>query len=163
MKNIYKIENQIKNLKMFEEFLKSNKNNIVFVCVGNSDVWYDSFGPIVGSLLININNFPYFVYGNMHTNIKLTNLNNYINWIKKKHFNKKIVVIDAALSKINRECIVFREGAIKCAYFNKESKPFGDFSILCPINENIKKIDNGFVNIINNSIIIKTLIVKYLA
>jgi len=162
MKNINMIENQIKSLKLFEDFLKLNKNNIVFVCVGNSDVWYDSFGPIVGSLLININKFPYFVYGNMNKNIKLTNLNHYINWIKKKHFNKKIVVIDAALSKFNREDIVFRQGKVKCAYFNKESKPFGDFSILCPINENIKNINNGFVNIIKNSIIVKTLIIKYL-
>ena len=139
-------------INSFENYCKKHYKDIVFVCVGNSDVWYDSFGPIVGSLLKHKINIPCFVYGDIDYNIKLNNLNNFIEWVKLKHFNKKIIVIDAALSDNNYNGLIFRFGQIKCAYFKNDSIPFGDYSVLCPI----KKINNetfNFNNIILNALI----------
>ena len=64
------ILSNINSLRNFENFIKINKNNIVFLCVGNGDVWYDSFGPLLGDQLKNHYNIKTFIYGDM---------NNYIN------------------------------------------------------------------------------------
>jgi len=157
---IVNIKQNIEMLYRFENFIKNNYNNLIFLCVGNSDVWYDSFGPIVGTLLKDKYNIPCFVYGNIYNNIKLSNLNNYIKWIKKIHFNKKIIVIDAALTNENNNILHIRKGETKCAYFNKDSLSIGDYSVLCPVKNEFDSKNFNFKNIINNSLIIVEIIYK---
>lgn len=145
-KRVKNIVKAIKELNIFENFCIKNKEKIVFMCVGNSKVWYDSFGPIVGSLLTNTYKIKSYVYGNCEKNITRTNLLSYINFIKTKHFNKKIIVIDSAINDSpDIKIVVFRKGGVVCAYY-ENNVGIGDMGILCPVKtiesetNNIKKI-----------------------
>ena len=142
----------------FEKYIKDNKDNLVFFCVGNSDVWYDSFGPIVGELLISKYNINAFVYGSLKNNVRQSNLNNYIDWINRRHINCKVIVLDAAVSNsLNKNWLVIRSGSTKCAYYSEESKSVGDYSVLCPI-EDTGCVDDGFRNIIEKALTISKII-----
>jgi len=153
---------KINSLKNFENYVKQYKNNLVFLCVGNSEIWYDSFGPIVGGFLKHKYNINAFVYGDIYNCIKLSNLNKYIEYINKKHSNCKIIVIDAALTSSNNNELLLKEGATKCAYFSSKSKMVGHYSILCPVkSENEDKIFN-YRKIISNALLISEIISKYL-
>lgn len=74
-------------------------NSFVFLCVGNSNVVADCFGPLVGELLIKQYGLKNVV-GCLSHNITKKNLNKEINCIKQKYKNCKIVVVDAALGNI---------------------------------------------------------------
>jgi len=157
------IKNNLQQLLCFENFLKKNKNNIVFLCVGNSDVWYDSFGPIVGDLLINKYNIKSFVYGNSENNIKLSNLNEYVDWVNKKHCNCKIIVIDAALSKNkNFNRLVFKKGKTKCAYYSSLSREVGDYSVLYPVKIEFRGNEETYYNLIEKALLVSEIINKYI-
>ena len=139
--------------KSFENWVKENIDDIVFLCVGNSEVWYDSFGPIVGSLLTNKFNIPYYVYGNMKKDIRQSNLNLYIDWIKSKHMKSKILLFDSALTKNSyTDKLIFKHGSTKCAFYDKNSKEVGDFSVLCPISEDETKC--SFKSIVERSLLV---------
>lgn len=155
---INKILNNIKNLKFFENFIKENHNNLVFLCVGNSNVWYDSFGPIIGSLLKEKFNIPCFVYGNITNNINSKNLNSYIKWINKIHFDKKIVLFDSALTNENDIYVKIKKGSTKCAFYKKDSLSIGDISVLCPIKENENLKNFNFKELLNNVLLISNII-----
>ena len=157
--NVYK---KINELKSFENFLKHNKDNVVFVCVGNFEVWYDSYGPIVGELLINKYNIPTFVYGNIKSNIKLSNLSSFVNWVKLVHFDKKIIVIDAALSNKGNKEVVFKSGPIKCAYYSDKGETFGDYAILCPVNQVETNGNITYKSIIDNALLVSAIINNYI-
>ena len=150
-----KTKTVIKELRLFECFCRKNKNNIVFLCVGNSHVWYDSFGPIVGSLLQNKYNIQSFVYGNCENNITRSNLFDYIEFVKRKHFNKKIIVLDSAISDdFSLESVVFRKGEVVCAYYNNNVGA-GHYGVLCPVVTkeqaccNLKKIVAKAITVAN--------------
>ena len=157
MNNIDLINDRIYKFQKFENYLKRNREDIVFVCVGNSDVWYDSFGPIVGTILKNVFKLNVYIYGDINNNIKLKNLNNYIGFLNKKYFYKKIIVIDAALTDKDNNNLIFKEGKIKCAYFNNNSIPFGDYSILCPIKQEESDLFN-YKKVIENAILCSNII-----
>ena len=57
-----------------------DKRSIVFLCVGNAKVWFDCFGPYVGSLLQKLE-IDYYVYGNVRSNILTNNIEEYVNMI----------------------------------------------------------------------------------
>lgn len=161
MDHVLQIYKKILSLNKFENFIKKYKKNIVFVCVGNFDVWYDSFGPIVGSILKFKYNIPCFIYGTIEHNIKLDSLNLFIDWIKNKHFNSKIIVIDAALSSdslIRDNHVRFYPGKTKCAYFCNDVDSFGHFSILCPVRDKDEDIKCNFKIIIENALLVSSII-----
>ena len=84
-------EEYVKNLK---RKIKVDKKQIIFVCIGTSEVIWDSIGPLVGSYLKE--EFKYKnVIGDLNNNIcSKKDLINYYNKIK----NKYIVAIDTAIS-----------------------------------------------------------------
>lgn len=74
-------------------------NEPVFLCLGNSNVVGDLFGPMCGEILsknFKIKN----VYGNLSNNITSKNLKQTFLEIKQKHPFNPLVVIDSALSEI---------------------------------------------------------------
>jgi len=110
----YKMTTNIQNFgfDLCNEMLKNN-NLPVFMCIGSAFVVSDSIGPVVGSLLTNKYNIETYVYGNLKNNITKENLNNYYNFIKKKHLNSKIIVIDSGLSELDKIGLVkFNKGSI---------------------------------------------------
>lgn len=103
--------------------------NPVFLCVGSSQVVADSFGPLVGELLIKKYGIKR-VFGNLEHNITSKNLNEVYNLIKLKYPTSKIVIIDAALSQEENVGIVkfLNTGCVPAC--NTNLKVYGDFSLL---------------------------------
>ena len=126
-----KIE-QIKSLSFSRE--------IVFLCVGNSKIWYDSFGPMIGSLFQHLGLHD-FVYGNMRSNINKDNLQEYRDIIYRYHNNPYVIVVDNALSVADEFSIKIVDGETKCAAMSDNQFCVGDLSILCLTPKN--KIKNS--------------------
>ncbi len=127
------------NFNMFRLFEKAKKiskeREVVFLCVGNSKIWFDSFGPLMGSLLkcFDLNKF---IYGNIRANIKPCNLKEYVDLIYKFHASPYIIVFDSALSNTNSGICV-REGSIVCASLSSEKVEVGDLSVTYNITREV--------------------------
>ena len=108
----------------------SQNRDVVFLCVGNSKVWYDSFGPMIGTFLqyVGVSNY---VYGNLKSNVNNNNIQKYVENIYKFHYNPFIVVFDNAISDENDFKIKIGECTTNCCCFDDEVFEVGDFSILC--------------------------------
>jgi len=135
IKNYLDVYKNYENYKAVEYICqKSKEREVVFLCVGNSKIWFDSFGPMVGSLLkiIGVNNF---VYGNVYSNVIPTNIAYYIENIYKFHLNPYIVVIDSCISKNIDDCLIFKEDSLTCSSLNKNSINVGDFFITYTFNK----------------------------
>lgn len=118
-------------ISKIEKLKDINKNReVVFLCVGNAKIWYDSFGPMVGTILqyMGINNY---VYGNLKSNICQDNLKTYIDIIYRYHYDPYIVVVDNCLSASNKFEVIIKEGPTDCAGLSKEPISIGDCGILC--------------------------------
>ena len=128
---IYKILINIELANCIEKIKKTSlTRDVVFLCVGNSKVWYDSFGPMMGSLLqfFGVKNY---VYGNIRSNIHKDNIHEYIKIINKFHYNPYIVVFDNAFSNNDEFGIKIMEDGVECAAFSNDPAYVGDLSILC--------------------------------
>ena len=140
-----------KNLNLFKCFEEiydiSKKRTIIFLCVGNSKIWYDSFGPVLGSLLKTLD-FGYYIYGNMKTNITLKNLHEYIDVIYKFHNNPYIVVVDSAISQEQKPFIKIKKESTVCGVLNKDNIEVGDLSILYCLNKKSIKDCNNYYEMI---------------
>ena len=145
---IIKIQNNINFINKLEELRKINESRpVVFLCVGSSKIWYDSFGPMMGTLLqyLGVENY---VYGNLKSNVLGNNIENYISLIHSFHIDPYIVVLDCAISESEDFYLKIYEGETQCAYFSNRSTSVGDLSLNCVVPKN--KIDNceGFNNIV---------------
>lgn len=88
--------NYIMNIK--QELYKINMNFLpIFLCIGSSNIVGDSFGPKIGSILVQ--NGIKNVYGTINNSVNSKNLNKTIKFIKKTHKNAFIIAIDAGLGK----------------------------------------------------------------
>ena len=120
----------------------SKNREVVFLCVGNSKIWFDSFGPMIGSLLMYLN-IDKFIYGNLKKNIKGDNIEEYIDMIYRFHHNPYIVVFDSAISNREEVYLKIREGSTRCASFSSSPVDVGDLSVLlCFSKNNIKNLSN---------------------
>jgi len=129
-------ENYIIYEKLEQIKKHSTNNELIFLCVGNSKIWYDSFGPMVGSVLKALN-FKHYIYGNNKFNINSDNLNDYVNLIYTFHNNPCIIVIDSCISNTNQPHIKIEKGSIICASLSKNSMDIGNFNIKFCINKEI--------------------------
>ncbi len=111
-----------------EAFKEAGNREIVFLCVGNSKIWYDSFGPMFGSVMMMLDVKKY-IYGNTRYNIVASNLKEYIDLIYKFHISPYIVVVDSALS-FEHEGLVVKKGKTTCAALSKNPIAVGDLSII---------------------------------
>lgn len=122
----------------------SQEREVVFLCVGNPKLWYDSFGPMFGCLLRYLE-LDKFIYGNVNAPITAKNLEHYVESIYKFHTKPYIVVIDTALSKASEMTVKMNEGSIKCAILSDNPVDVGDMYIsFCINNEAIKDPNNYY-------------------
>lgn len=133
------------NYLIFDKIFKlskiSKEKQLIFLCVGNSKIWFDSFGPIVGSIL-KLFDLGYYIYGNTKSNITSNNLNSYIEMIYRFHNNPYIVVFDNAISKTQKPMLKIKEEPIYCSVL-KNSVLVGDMSVTyCVNSEDIKHCEN---------------------
>lgn len=120
------------NFDSFEKFenlfLQNNKNkDIVFMCIGTKKYFNDSFGVLLGDCLKNI---PVYVYGSSKREVNGLNYLNVYNFIKNKHKNSKIVVIDSVYVKSEKKpIIIYKNNASNVSGLNSNLL-IGDESIL---------------------------------
>lgn len=135
--------------KQLEKIAEVKDREIVFLCVGNDKYWFDSFGPIFGSVLQKLN-IEKFIYGNTKCSIKACNLKQYVDMLYKFHQNPYVVVIDSALSSCDQESVKVKEGPITCAYLSDKSMSVGDLAITYNIPK--KQIHNpdNYMKLIKN-------------
>ena len=121
----------------FEEYVRVLKrkikaqNNVLFVCIGTSDILWDSVGPLVGSFLKeNINNR--YVIGDTNNNIcSKYDLMCYNSIIKDKF----IIAIDTAISNSSKNEIYVTNSYISMgSAFNNNKGNIGDLSIKAEIS-----------------------------
>jgi putative sporulation protein YyaC len=118
---------------LFKKAFKEDKD-VVFVCFGTDKVFYDAFGPIIGSSIKERLCFmpKLKVYGDLDNNVDALNTISTINLIKEKEKDNIIIAVDATavLNKqsigklmLNDKCVSPGAGA------GKKLKSIGDFSI----------------------------------
>ncbi|MGL4848262.1 MAG: spore protease YyaC [Clostridium sp.] len=125
-------------IEELSEVLKHHiKENLIIVCIGTDKFIGDALGPIVGSLLTYYN-FPFPVYGTLHSPIHALNLNKSISKIKKLHPDSYIMAIDACLgtsSQIGDICV--RDIPVSPGKgVGKKLKDIGDVSIIGIVAKN---------------------------
>lgn len=132
----------------FEEYVNNlkrkfiNKQEILFVCIGNSNILWDSIGPVVGTFLKEkIGNK--FVLGDINDNI-CNKLDLDYNYFKMK--NKFIVAIDTAIWKktASEEIFVSNKPITMGLALNKNKGIIGDVSIKIAISD-LKKINMKYI------------------
>lgn len=124
------------NEDLFLDFIKKNKNDLTFVCIGTNKYIWDSFGPLLGDALKKIHGLK--VFGDSKNEINGKNLD----IIKTYRFDKnKTIYIDVLFcsAKDYKEYIKFQENTIYPA-FGKIS--INCFNLLLAINT---KLSNNFI------------------
>lgn len=115
--------------KVFEQvFLESNKNNdIVFLCIGTKNYINDSFGVKVGDEL---KKCKVYCYGSSKREINGTNFMGVYKFVKSKHKNSKIIIIDSVYFKTsNSPILVYQNAGVVVSGLNNKT-PIGDAGIL---------------------------------
>lgn len=132
--SVKNIENCERLAFEFVEFLtQKGLNKPVFLCVGNSNVVGDLFGPLCGEILKTRYNFD-CVFGDLKNNVTANNLVDVFNKIKQKFPLSPICVIDSNL------CNVGEVGNIKflpygcLPAYNSNTKIMGECCMLANIN-----------------------------
>ena len=107
-----------------------NNKEIVFFCVGNYKVWYDSFASELASSLRELS-FKAYIYGGKNFPIVPDNLSAYIDFVNAKHPYACIIVVDNLLTFSNKDCgnVIIRNRASNIAYFS-QNLAFGHISLL---------------------------------
>lgn len=128
--------------------LRTQSNNIVFVCIGTDKHVWDSLGPMVGSML---DNNDLIIYGNLNDPVTSINVDYMKSKIEKEHPDSTIVAIDIAVtSKIELDKkVVVKKGGIRpgIGVGIKNLNMIGDYSILYYVYEenlNNKRIRNPY-------------------
>lgn len=123
--NVYKYYTQLYKL------LKKYQNKeIVFFCVGNYKIWYDSFSSELSSELKKLN-LKVFIYGGQDFPILPDTLSCCMQWIENKHPNACVVVVDNLLTIDASNCgdLIISERKTNMAGLTK-NLAFGNVSVL---------------------------------
>lgn len=131
---LIKEQNKLKFSFSFAEMLITNNyNNPVFLCVGNSQVVGDLFGPLCGEILKNKYNLK-TVYGNLTNNITSKNINFVYEKIRQEYPLSPIIVLDAGLGEIEDlgKISLCNYGCLPASKTNKTV--MGNISILAKVN-----------------------------
>lgn len=109
---------------------------IVLVCIGTDRSTGDSLGPLVGTLLEEMNIQSFSVYGTLDEPIHAVNLEERLKEIMKIHYDPYIIGIDACLGRMkNVGVIQVGDGPVKPgAGVNKELPAVGDIHITGIVN-----------------------------
>ena len=120
------------------------KDKIVFVCIGNSNVLWDSIGPKIGSYLkekASVKN----IYGDIKSNI--CSMWDFIK-IYPKIRNKYIIAIDTAIcdSNLNGKIFINNNPIVMGRAIGRNNGIIGDLSIKIGISKfYINKLDLNFI------------------
>ena len=131
--------NLLKNIEAASKM--SETREVVFLCVGNSKVWFDSFGPMIGSVLGELR-LEKFIYGNTRFDITSKNLQEFVDLIYKLHINPYIVVFDSCLS-CDKVGLCIKPGSIMCAALTNSAVRVGDLSITFNVTKDFIKDPSG--------------------
>ena len=143
------------NKYLYNEKLKNDYFEIVFLCIGTDRLIGDCFGPLVGSklkeLLDEKNIYNITIYGTLNKNICYTNIDKAIKKINKEHPKACIIVIDAALSKeSNIGKIYVQNKKMEIAKgLCKEKYEVGDISIKAVVGKDHKISKYNFFSMQN--------------
>ena len=113
------------------EYLDSEKQDIVIVCVGSDKCIYDSLGPIVGTEISKENNV--IIYGTLENPVHALNLASTVQSINFFHKDAFIIGIDTCLTDFedNVGDILFREYSLRPGRgVNKDLPHVGDVSVI---------------------------------
>ena len=124
-------ETYVTNLKRKTSLI--NKDKILFICIGKSEILWDSIGPLVGS----------YLKDKLGSNKVLGDINHNIctKWDLMYHYpkikNKFVVAIDTALSakEMDGEIFISNSSTIMGSAFNRPNGVIGDISIKAAISD----------------------------
>lgn len=112
---------------LFQSFVNFSLKNVVFLCIGTKNYANDSFGVLCGDKLKNKN---VYCYGSSVREINGTNFLDVYNFVKSKHKNAKIVVIDSVfVQSTQKPILIFRGGGVNVSGLNSNAL-IGDAGIL---------------------------------
>lgn len=130
MNNLINFNFQKYYLALSKLLKKYKYKEIVFFCVGNYKVWYDSFASIFTSEIKKISTRS-FVYGGKDFPIVPDNLSYYMDFVRCKHPSACVIVVDNLLTLQPTECeeVVIKNRTTNIAGLNS-CLTFGDISVL---------------------------------
>ncbi|WP_077866764.1 spore protease YyaC [Clostridium saccharobutylicum] len=144
-----------------KEIIHENDGQIILVCIGSDRVIYDSLGPLVGTLLLDIG-IEVPIFGPLNSPIHSENIKIEIEEIKEKFPNHKLVVIDGAFGEESDVgFIVVKRGSIKPGLgVDKNISAVGDYSIVpiignYEISKYISKLPIRLRNIFEIAVVIR--------
>ena len=105
----------------------------IFLCVGNSNLVADLFGPMCGEMLKNSNK-TLKVFGTLNSNVTSNNVNQVYKLIKQKYPLNPVVIIDSAVGEVEElGRVKFCFGGCFPAH-KTNTTIMGDFSFLGVVN-----------------------------
>lgn len=139
---------------MVEILKKEIDENTIIVCIGTDRCIGDSVGPIIGSILKN--SIKNTVYGTIDEPIHALNIFEYVEMINKKHKDKKILCIDAAVGKNENigKILIENKPMMPGKGVGKKLPSIGNISIK-PIVTNYKKDTHNNLHNVRLSYVIK--------
>lgn len=107
----------------------------IFLCIGTPEHVWDSYGPMVGSLLQEEN---IVCFGTMNSRVDSYNVEAMEEKIRDEHKDALIIAVDSAVTKsrdkIGRISIV-RDGVKPGEAFTRDLRRVGDYSILFGVDQ----------------------------
>ncbi|MFB5195968.1 spore protease YyaC [Neobacillus sp. KR4-4] len=128
----YKFNEFVNKLK---EVLSNTSREVIFLCVGSDRSTGDSLGPIVGTMLKEMD-LPFPVYGTLEKPVHALNINKILKEINQTHNNPFILGIDACLANERQIGFIFlKEGSlIPGMAVNKKLPHVGEYHMKAVVN-----------------------------
>ena len=113
----------------------ANSKDILVLCIGTDRSTGDALGPLTGSKLKTLNQYPH-VFGTLDDPVHATNLSNRLKYIETAYSSPFVIAVDACLGKLDSVgCVSLGYGSVKPgAAVNKELPPVGDAYITGIVN-----------------------------
>ena len=128
---------------IYEQYLASNKKDILIICIGTPRRIGDSLGPLVGTRLLKMNNINCKILGSLDDPVHGANYQHYYKYIDQdKYF---IIAIDAALGNNIKE-ISYTYQIFPGNGVNKNLPGIGDIGIIGVV-ANQNTYEDNYLNI----------------
>lgn len=117
-----------------EQIITLSKNvglNPIIACIGSTKIISDSFGPIVGQLLVEKHKISSPVIGTLLSPLNALNIVERMKTVILQYPCNKIIAVDAYESANNKDSVKIINGGIKPGLATGKNLPrIGDFSII---------------------------------
>lgn len=128
-------EKTVEMSKQIAHVLQSSLKEPVFLCIGSDRSTGDSFGPLVGTMLVD-HFIPYEVFGTLNEPVHALNLKAVLKEIQNTHRHSLVFAIDACLGDIHQiGSLHFNKGAF-CPgnAVHQALPPVGDYHLKAVVN-----------------------------